>query len=397
MVALALRTTTMVQIGTCPRAIEPRRFSSRASLPRLRRSAQQLADSCCCIQVIAASSAMGEKTCSRTRTGKHATLGWFSPPHFSRDVARCGHPLRHRCRRSVVGVLVSRRLFGRRSVRSKRAASLHRDGGRARDTRCGWFSPPQSSRAVCARRGGLLLLFFSRPVAGRRPRLAPSLRPPLRAERGRGARGATGDACATRAARVRRRGWFSPPQSSRAVFARRGGLLLLLFSRPVAGRRPRLAPSLRPPLRAERGRGGRRATGGRARDARRGWFSPPQSSRVVRARRGGLFFSCSSPVRSPVVVLVSRLLDGRRSTRSEGGGGDGGQARDARGARASLWVVLAAAVEQGRSRAPRWSLLLLLFSRPVRRSAVEATTEGGACEGRGLGPSALAERSSAAG
>ena len=195
----------------------------------------------------------------------------------------------------------------------------------ARVRRRGWFSPPQSSRAVRARRGGLLLLLFSRPVAGRRPRLAPSLRPPLRAERGRGGRrvtrarrarracvavggsrrrsragpfaraavvffscsspvrspsssssssrafstaaapcgararraGATGDARATRAARVRRRGWFSPPQSSRAVRARRGGLLLLLFSRPVAGRRPRprLAPSLRPPLRAERGRG----------------------------------------------------------------------------------------------------------------------------------------------
>ena len=64
-------------------------------------SAQQVADSCCCIQVIAASSAMGEETRSRTRAGKHATLGWFSPPHFSRDVARCGHPLRLRCRRSV--------------------------------------------------------------------------------------------------------------------------------------------------------------------------------------------------------------------------------------------------------------------------------------------------------
>ena len=80
--------------------------------------------------------------------------------------------------------------------------------------------------------------------------------------------------------------------------------------------------------------------GGRARDARRGWFSPPESSRAVRARRGGLFFSCSSPVRSPVVVFVSCLLYGRRSTRSEGAGGDGGQARGARGARASPWVVL---------------------------------------------------------
>ena len=75
---------------------------------------------------------------------------------------------------SSVGVLVSRRLFGRRSVRSKRAACLHRDGGRARGARCGWFSPPQSSRAVRARRGGLLLLLFSRPV--RRSARAPLLR-----------------------------------------------------------------------------------------------------------------------------------------------------------------------------------------------------------------------------
>ena len=59
---------------------------------------------------------------------------------------------------SPVGVLISRRLFGRRFVRSKRAARLHRDGGRARDARRGWFSPPQSSRVVRARRGGL---FFS--------------------------------------------------------------------------------------------------------------------------------------------------------------------------------------------------------------------------------------------
>ena len=51
--------------------------------------------------------------------------------------------------------------------------------------------------------------------------------------------------------------------------------------------------------------------------------------------------------------------------RARHAGGDGGRARDARGARASPWVVLAAAVEQGRSRARRSGLLLLLFSRPV--------------------------------
>jgi hypothetical protein len=182
MVALALRPTTMVQTGTCPRAREPRRFSSRASLPRLWRSAQQLADSCCCIQVIAASSAMGEETRSRARAGKHATLGWFSPPHFSRDVARCGHPLRLRCRRSVS---LSR-------VVSSVAAP------------CG-----ASERRACI---------------------------------------ATGDARATR------------------------------------------------------------SVGGSRRRSRAETF----------ARAAVVFFSCSSPVRSPVVVLVSRLLYGRRSVRSEG-------------------------------------------------------------------------------
>ena len=103
------------------------------------------------------------------------------------------------------------------------------------------------------------------------------------------ARGATGDARATRAARARHRGWFLPPQSSRAVRARRGGrLLLLLFSRPVAGRRPRprLAPSLRPPLRAERERGGRRVT--RAQRARRACVAVGGSHRRSRA---GLVFA----------------------------------------------------------------------------------------------------------
>ena len=147
-------------------------------------SAQQLADSWCCIHLIAVSSAMGEETRSRTRAGKHATLGWFSPPHFSRDVARCGHPLRLRCRRSAS---LSR-------VVSSVAAP------------CG-----ASERRACI---------------------------------------ATGDARATR------------------------------------------------------------AVGGSRRRSRAGPF----------ARAAVVFFSCSSPVRSPVVVLVlvSRLLYGRRSVRSEG-------------------------------------------------------------------------------
>ena len=55
-----------------------------------------------------------------------------------------------------------------------------------------------------------------------------------------------------------RRGWFSPPQLSTDV-ACCGGLLLFLFSLPVAGCRPCLASSLHSPLRAERGSGARGA------------------------------------------------------------------------------------------------------------------------------------------
>ena len=203
-------------------------------------SAQQVADSCCCIHVIAASSAMGEETRSRTRAGKHATLGWFSPPHFSRDVARCGHPRRRsaslsrvvssvvapcgaserraciatgdaratravgdsrrRSRagpfaraaviffscsspvRSPVVVLVSRLLYGRRSVRSEGAARGGRRGTRAR--RAPWVvlaAAVEQGRSR-APRWSLLLLLFAHQIAGRRPRLAPSLRPPLIAE-----------------------------------------------------------------------------------------------------------------------------------------------------------------------------------------------------------------------
>ena len=130
---------------------------------------------------------------------------------------------------SPVGVLVSRRLFGRRSVRSKRAARLHRDGGRARDARRGWFSPPQSSRAVRARRGGLPSSLALRPF-GRRSSSSSSSR-----------------ACSTAAA---------------PCGAPRWSLLLLLFSRPV--RRSARAPLLR----SARGpAGGARNTSGRA-DAR---------------------------------------------------------------------------------------------------------------------------------
>ena len=65
----------------------------------------------------------------------------------------------------------------------------------ARRTR-GWFSPPQSSWDLA--RCGAPWFFFS-PVAGCRPCLLS----PLRVERGRGARGATGEARAARAACVK--------------------------------------------------------------------------------------------------------------------------------------------------------------------------------------------------
>ena len=179
-----------------------------------------------------------------------------------------------------------------------RARRARGDGGRARNARGAraslWVvlaAAVEQGRSR-ARRGDLLLLLFSRPVAGRRPRLAPSLRPPLRAERGRGARGATGDARATRAVVCSRR------RSRAGPFARAAVVSSSLALRP-----------------SDR----RSSSSSRA-------FSTAAAHRGVRARRAG---------------------------------GDGGRARDA-----PLCVVLAAAVEQGRSRAPRWSLLLLLFSWP---------------------------------
>ena len=65
-----------------------------------------------------------------------------------------------------------------------------------------------------------------------------------------------------------------------------------------------------------------------------------------------VFSSSSSVVLSPVVVLVSRLLFTRRSVRSEGAARAGLRVTRARHARrAFMRVVLAAIVEQGRSRA----------------------------------------------
>ena len=169
----------------------------------------------------------------------------------------------------------------------------------------------------------------ARPVAGRRPRLASSLRSPLRAERGRGARGATGDA------RVHR-GWFSPPQLSRDI-ARRGG-------------------ALSPP--------------------------PPRTSRVVltaAAQPGhsaprwcALSSSSSSLVPSPLVVLVSRLLFGRRSVLSEGAARGGRRATRVRRARRAY--IAAGSHRRCSAGTSRAAVVLsssssCLVCRPVRRSA----------------------------
>ena len=201
-------------------------------------------------------------------------------------------------------------------MRSEGAARAGRRATRAARVHRGWLSPPQLSRDI-ARRGVFFLLLFSRPVAGRRPRLASSLRSPLRAERGRDARGATGDARATRASRVYR-GWLSPPQLSRDIARRGGPLLLVLFSRPV--RRSARAPLLRS-TRAPAGRA--RTTSGRvvARRAQR----DGRSAREVRARhalgaRGPRFRApgvCVSGLCcSPLPALRARRSVYSRSARS---------------------------------------------------------------------------------
>ena len=212
---------------------------------------------------------MGEEARSRTRAGKHATLGWFSPPHFSRDVARCGH----------------------------------------------------------------LLFVFA--VAGRRPRLAPSLRPPLRAERGRGGRRGT------RARRARRACVAvggSRRRSRAGPFARAAVVSSSLALLP-SGRRSSSSSRAFSTAAAPCGARARGAMGGAcatraARVRRCGWFSPPQSSRAVRARRGGLFFSCSSPVPS-VAPRARRSFAppaGRRGARAPRAGERTRAERDATGA-----------------------------------------------------------------
>ena len=124
-------------------------------------------------------------------------------------------------------------------ARAARAARLYIAGGSRRRSRAGAF----------AHSGGLLL--FS--VAGRRPCLASSLWSPLRAERGSGEHGATGDARATRAQRARR------ARTSRVALAaavEQGRSRAVLVYSPSsffrACRSARAAPSLHPRRRASR-------------------------------------------------------------------------------------------------------------------------------------------------
>ena len=336
---------------------------------------------------------MGDETRSRTRAGKHATLGWFSPPHFSRDVARCGHPLRLRCRRSAslsrvvssvaapcgaserraciatgdaratravggsrrrnragpfaraavvffscsspvrspVVVLVSRLLYGRRSVRSEGAAHGGQRGTRARRARRARVAVGGSRRR--SRAGpfarAAVVVFFSCSSPVRSPVVVLVLVSRLLYGRrsvwlrGRGGRRATGDARATRAVGGSRRRSRAEPFAHAAVVF----LLLLLFARLVAGRRPRLTPSLRPPIRAERGRGGRRGTS--ARRARRACVAVGGSRR--RSRAGP--FARAAVVSSSLALLPSRPSLRARAAPSLRARGPAGGARTMSGRR----------------------------------------------------------------
>ena len=128
--------------------------------------------------------------------------------------------------------------------------------------------------------------FCSRPVAGRRrPCLASSLRSPLRTERASGAlapRRGMRARCGRRRACVVR-GWFSPPQSSRAVLAR-CGVLAVLGSALLS-----VAPRAPLPRSARALAGCARTTSGRA-NARRA----RRDARGARRVRGGSSFLCRS-------------------------------------------------------------------------------------------------------
>ena len=197
-------------------------------------------------------------------------------------------------------------------------------------------------RSRAALRWGFGIVSFVPSVA---PRAPPSRSESPRQRVGRAPRAgaqahAERDACGWPAGALGVRAPRAVAESA-AAFMRRSPLgVWRRFVRPV--RRPaRAALSLRGPAPA----GGRAV--GRARGARvhRWWLSPPQSSRGVRATL--VIFSCSL---SPVVVLVSHFFCGRRFERSEGAAHARSDRRRARRARTPR-VALAAAVEQGRSRA----------------------------------------------
>ena len=126
--------------------------------------------------------------------------------------------------------------------------------------------------------------------------------------------------------------------------------VVVLVSRLLFGRRSVMSEGA--------ARGGGRAT--RTRRARRAYIAGGSHRRSSAGTSHAAVVLSSSLVPSPVVVLVSRLLFGRRSVLSEGaarGGSDGRRARGARDARTSR-VVLTAAAQPGH-RAPRWSSPLL--------------------------------------
>ena len=143
---------------------------------------------------------------------------------------------------------------------------------------------------------------------------------------------------------------------------------LFLFSRPVAGLRPRLASSLRSPRLAERGRGARGAKG---------------DARGARTSRVALAAAAQPGHRAPRCFFPLALLSSRRRPSSSSrvfssvAAPCGARARRA-GATGDARATRASRVYRGWLSPPQLSrdiarrggpLLLVLFSRPVRRSA----------------------------
>ena len=257
---------------------------------------------------------MGEETRSRTRAGKHAALGWFSPPHFSRDVARCGHPLRLRCRRSVSLSRVVSSVAAPCGASERRACITTGDaratravGGSRRRSRAG----PFAHAAVVS--SSLALL-----PSGRRSSSSSSSRAFSTAAAPCGAR-ALASRRGTRARRARR--------ATRAVGgsrrrSRAGPIYRALWcpcrswfcSRPVR-RSARAAPSLRPRaggVRAhhERARGRTLSATRRARCAAspRGVLFPLSQFAVCARRVCFSVWLCCPPTKPPLAPPLALLL-----------------------------------------------------------------------------------------